>query len=116
MLSTEVRRYVMVIQDARGYVEAGTLEPGPPDGPTPPVVHSVVLTAAHEALVEQLRDELVSQTALAEAWGKDVERLREAADAAFAWIESVEQWTGPGVPEDREDVMGALTKALGGER
>lgn len=36
-----VRRYLAVIQDPRGY--ADELEPAPPEGPIPVVVHTVVL-------------------------------------------------------------------------
>lgn len=38
--------------------------------------------------------------------------LREAVDAALIWIESVTHWVGPGVPEDRADVISQLNAAL----
>ncbi len=56
-----VRRYLTIIQDPAGYPAPGEpLEPAPPDGPAPPVMHSVVLADDYEALLaalERLRDE-----------------------------------------------------------
>ncbi len=45
------RRYLTIVQDARGYPAPG--EPpseGPPNGPAPPVLHAVVLADDYEAL------------------------------------------------------------------
>jgi hypothetical protein len=43
----------------------------------------------------------------------EITRLREAADAALDWMENVTHWVGPGVPEDRDDVVTQLRAALG---
>jgi hypothetical protein len=48
------RRYVAVVQAAEGYPAPGApLESAPPDGPAPPVLHSVVLADEYEALAAE---------------------------------------------------------------
>lgn len=45
------RRYLAVIQDPKGYPPRGALlEPAPPEGPAPPVIHEVVLATDYERL------------------------------------------------------------------
>lgn len=57
MKATAIRRYVVLIQDDRGYPPAGELEAAPPEGPTPPVLHEAVLADDFER-VEAERDQL----------------------------------------------------------
>lgn len=53
------RRYLAIVQDARGYPAPGDpLEPAPPDGPAQPVIHTVVLADEYERIereAERLR-------------------------------------------------------------
>lgn len=86
--SDQARRYVAVIQDARGYPAPGApLEPGPPEGVGPPVIHSVVLADDHER-VERERDKLADIIARASRLCEQGDPalvqqvLREAADHA----------------------------------
>lgn len=45
------RRYLAVVQAAEGYPAPGEpLEAAPPDGPAPPILHSVVLADDYEEL------------------------------------------------------------------
>lgn len=46
------RRYITIIQDEHGYPPLGELDPAPPDGPKPPVVHTVVLADEYDRLSE----------------------------------------------------------------
>lgn len=56
--SGSVRRYLIVIQDARGYPEPGAdLEPAPPEGPEQPVMRSAVLADDYERVARE-RDDL----------------------------------------------------------
>jgi hypothetical protein len=49
------RRYIAVVQAAEGYPARGAaLEQAPPDGPAPPVIHSVVLEDDFAALESQV--------------------------------------------------------------
>lgn len=45
----QLRRYIAVVQDARGYPSAGDLENAPPDGPEQPMLYTVVKADEHEA-------------------------------------------------------------------
>lgn len=55
-MSTAVRRYLTIVQDARGYPPSyAPLEEGPPTGPAPPTVHQVVLADDYEALERAAR-------------------------------------------------------------
>jgi hypothetical protein len=69
---------------------------------------------AHEALAE--RDRLRTQKRTDDdreiAYVQTIGRLRDAVDAALDWMENVTQWVGPGVPEDRDDVVTQLGAAL----
>lgn len=51
----EPRRYLALLQDERGYGKL--LEPAPPEGPSQPVLFTVVKADDHEAEVERLRAE-----------------------------------------------------------
>lgn len=50
----DVRRYLTIVQDARGYPGPNTRRDlAPPDGPAEPVVHTVVLADDFEGLVRR---------------------------------------------------------------
>lgn len=51
------RRYMVIVQDERGYPGAGELSPAPPEGPKPPMLLAAVLEADFEH-VEDERDRL----------------------------------------------------------
>lgn len=45
------RRYLAIVQDPRGYPPRDAeLDPAPPEGPAPPVIHSVVLEVDYDAM------------------------------------------------------------------
>jgi hypothetical protein len=89
------RRYLVVIQDERGYPPPGEQDKPPPDGPAPPMMHTAVLATDYDALhaaleverglrekAEQERDE----------WKRAAERDRERAEApAVIRYEQAEQ-------------------------
>lgn len=89
----DARRYIAVIQDPRGYPPPGAdLEPAPPEGPSQPVLHSVVAADEYER-VQAERDRLA-------------EALREIADRP-----------GPyGGCLDLHEARTIAREALGGER
>lgn len=54
-----MRRYLAIIQDARGYPAPGEpLDKAPPEGPEQPMVYSVVKADEHDAEVARLRGAL----------------------------------------------------------
>jgi hypothetical protein len=52
-----VRRYLVVIQDERGYPPPGEQDEAPPDGPAPPMMHTAVLATDYDALHAALEAE-----------------------------------------------------------
>ena len=52
------RRYLAIVQDARGYPPPGELDPAPPEGPGQPMVYSVVKADDFER-VQAERDEAI---------------------------------------------------------
>lgn len=88
------RRYLAVVQDPRGYpAPGGELEPAPPEGPAPPVMHSVVLADDFER-VERERDEglLLVQDLREACWDAGSPTVptpvTEALQALRAWQEA----------------------------
>ncbi len=52
-----LRRYLTILQDPQGYGAPGT-DDAPPDGPTPPVLLSVVSADESDAVVAELEQEV----------------------------------------------------------
>jgi hypothetical protein len=84
-----VRRYLVVIQDERGYPPPGEQDEAPPDGPAPPMMHTAVLAADYDALhaaleaERGLREKAEQERDEAEQRHEDLQRQFRIAGAAF---------------------------------
>ena len=81
-MSDEARRYLTVIQDPRGYPTKLGTEPAPPEGPSEPVLLSVVKADDYEA-IQADRDALAAR----------VKELEARIAGALEALETVPPWT-----------------------
>jgi hypothetical protein len=95
---TSLRRYLAVIQDARGYPASDEPLPAPPEGPIQPLIVSVVKADEHDAEVEMLR------AALAEAYRRNALVVAGACDEVSAGVGG-DSATGPYLYVERGGFM-----------